>query len=76
MVIVQPSLLVGMLKQEVAAIGRIYLLCRHLDADGRGWLSIAALREQLTAKESPLRVCGWRRLRQIHQYHLTPRFAL
>lgn len=66
-IIVQPSLLAGMLKGEVVSIGRVYLLCRHIDQDGRGWLAIDELREKLTGKESPLRVCGWRRLRQILQ---------
>lgn len=66
-VIVQPSLLAGILKDEAVAVGRIYLLCRHLDTDGRGWLSIADLRAHLTDKQSPLHVCGWRRLRQILQ---------
>ncbi len=66
-IVVQPSLLVGMLKQELVAIGRIYLLCRHLDSDGRGWLAIPELRAQLTGKGALLRVCGWRRLRQILQ---------
>jgi hypothetical protein len=65
--IVQPSLLAAMLKAEVVAIGRVYLLCRHLDADGRGWLNVADLRKRLTDRASTLNVCGWRRLRQIIQ---------
>ncbi len=64
---VQPSLLVAFLKNEVAAIGRIWLLCRHLDQSGRGWLNVDELRTQLTTKNSPYYVCGWRRLRQIMQ---------
>ncbi len=66
-VVVRPSLLAAMLKGEVVSIGRIYLLCRHIDQAGRGWLVIDDLRDQLTRKDSPLRVCGWRRLRQILQ---------
>lgn len=31
-----PSILNALLKQEQAAAGRVWLLCRHLDADGRG----------------------------------------
>lgn len=60
-----PSLLIGMLHNEVVAAGRIWLLCRHLDQQGRGWLEIKTLREQLASKGAPLRIGGWRRLRQI-----------
>jgi hypothetical protein len=66
-VIVHPSLLVALLKHEVVAIGRIWLLARSLDKQGRGWLTVDELRLQLTAQSSPLRICGWRRLRQILQ---------
>ncbi len=62
---IYPDLLLGMLREEQVAIGRIWLLCRHLDSDGRGWLDLAFLRDQLTGKSSPLRVVGKRRLRQI-----------
>ncbi len=62
---VHPSLLVACLKHEMAAIGRIWLLARFLDEQGRGWLTIDELRQQLTDKSSPLRVVGWRRLRQV-----------
>ncbi len=64
---VQPTLLVAMLREELAAIGRIWLLCRHLDSQGRGWIAVEKLRATLTAKFSALRVCGWRRLRQLLQ---------
>ena len=57
-----------MLKQDQAAAGRVYLLLRHLDKNGRGWLPVDEIRERLTRKESPLKVMGWRRLRQLfHQ---------
>lgn len=62
---VYPSILTAMLKQHLEAAGRIYLLLYHLDPQGRGWLSIDHIRNKLTAKSSPLHVCGWRRLRQI-----------
>ena len=64
---VHPTLLTTILKNEQVTPGRIWLLCRHLDQVGRGWLSIDELRKQLTGKDSKLRVCGWRRLRQILQ---------
>lgn len=44
---------------------RVYWLAYHLEPDKRGKLSIAALREALTAKGSELRAFGWRRLRQV-----------
>jgi hypothetical protein len=67
-VAVYPSLLLAMLKQNQEAAGRVYLLLRHLDSTGRGWLPIEEIRAQLTRKESPLKVMGWRRLRQLlHQ---------
>jgi hypothetical protein len=62
---VQPTLLAAMLRAERVAIGRIWLLCRHLDQQGRGWLTIDQLRAELSEKSAPLRVCGWRRLRQL-----------
>ena len=67
-VAVYPSLLLAMLKQDQAAAGRVYLLLRYLDTSGRGWLYVDEIRERLTRKDSPLKVMGWRRLRQIfHQ---------
>lgn len=63
-----PSMLTAILKHELAAAGRIYLLARHLDQQGRGCLLVEDVRQALTKKGSALRVCGWRRLRQIfHQ---------
>ena len=41
------------------------MLCRYLDQSGRGWLTSEQLREALTAKKADLKICGWRRLRQI-----------
>jgi hypothetical protein len=57
-----------MLKKNQEAAGRVYLLLRYLDKSGRGWLPIEEIRQQLTRKGSPLKVIGWRRLRQLlHQ---------
>lgn len=55
----------GMLRQSLAAPGRIWLLLRHLDASGQGWLSIEDVRAHLCGKDSALRVCGWRQLRNL-----------
>ena len=62
---VYPSILTTVLKEHLAAAGRVYLLLYHLDPQGRGWLSVDYARHQLTDNSSPLRVCGWRRLRQL-----------
>jgi len=56
-----------MLGQELATAGRIWLLLRTIDKEGRGWLQLEQVREQLTTTKSPLRVCGWRQLRNLLQ---------
>lgn len=67
-VVVHPTLLLAILKQNLEAPGRVWLLLRAIDSQGRGWLRVEDVRYQLTAKDSPWRVCGWRRLRQLlHQ---------
>ena len=60
-----PDIAAGMFQQELTAAGRVWLLLRHLDGDGRGWLDMVAVRAQLTGTESPWRVCGWRQLRNL-----------
>jgi len=64
-VVVHPTMLLAMLKQNLEAPGRVYFLLRSLDTDGRGWLEIDSIRRLLTQKDSPWRICGWRRLRQL-----------
>jgi hypothetical protein len=54
-----------MLRQEMAAPGRIWLLLRHLDEAGRGWLGLNAVRQKLTDPDSETRVCGRRQLRNL-----------
>ncbi len=60
-----PSLGTAALASQETAGLRLWLVCRHLDGAGRGWLEIAHLRQQVTGKDAPLKLCGWRRLRQI-----------
>jgi hypothetical protein len=60
-----PDIALGMLRQEMAAAGRIWLLLGYIDNVGRGWLTFEAVKEQLTGKKSGLRVCGWRQLRNL-----------
>lgn len=63
-----PDIALAMLREEVAAAGRIWWLLRYLDRDGRGMLRIDMMKKQLTVPNSRLRVCGWRQLRNLlHQ---------
>lgn len=67
-VVVHPTLLLSMLKENLEASGRVWLLLRAIDRQGRGWLHVEDIRRKLTAKDSNWRICGWRRLRQLlHQ---------
>lgn len=60
-----PDLALAMLRQGQVAAGRIWLLLKYLDKDGRGWIRIDEARKQLTNKKSGLYVCGWRQLRNL-----------
>lgn len=60
-----PDIALGMLHKELAAAGRIWLLLQHIDNVGRGWLTFETTREKLSRKESDLRVCGQRQLRNL-----------
>jgi hypothetical protein len=60
-----PDLALGMLRKELASPGRIWLLLKHIDRNGRGWLSLDIIQRELSDKQSPLRVCGWRQLRNL-----------
>lgn len=60
-----PDIALGMLRTESEAAGRIWLLLRHLDQSGRGWVAVSEARTRLTKKQSAIRVCGWRQLRNL-----------
>ena len=62
---IYPAIALGILRAERAAAGRLWLLLRHLDVTGRGMVTVAEARAALTTKDSPLRLCGRRRLRQL-----------
>jgi len=62
---VHPTILLAILKQHLEALGRVWLLLRAIDRDGRGWLDVEDTRRHLTEKGSPYHICGWRRLRQL-----------
>ncbi len=60
-----PDLALGMLGQKAVAAGRIWLLLQHIDRSGRGWLTLATAREQLTKENTALHICGRRQLRNL-----------
>ena len=47
-----PSIGLAALKTEQTSIYRVWLLCRYLDAQGRGWLDIQEVRQQVTETDS------------------------
>ncbi len=63
-----PDIGLGMLRQELAAAGRLWLMFRYLDQEGRGVLSLDWVRQTLTGKSALWRLCGKRQLRNLlHQ---------
>jgi hypothetical protein len=60
-----PDIGLGMLRRELTAPGRLWLMCHHLDPEGRGVLRVDILREQLTQKTSANYLCGKRQLRNL-----------
>lgn len=60
-----PDIGLGMLRQELAAPGRLWLMLRFLDREGRGLLRIDIITNQLTKKSSTLHLCGKRQLRNL-----------
>ena len=62
---VYPDMALAILREEAAAPARVWYLLRHLDEAGSGWIEETAVRTQLTGKESPLRLCGPRQLRNL-----------
>lgn len=62
---VYPSVAQGILREGHAAAGRVWLLLRHLDKNGRGWLTESEAQKHLTTKGSPTRLFGKRQWRNI-----------
>ncbi len=60
-----PDIGLGMLRQEMTAPGRLWMMLRYLDGNGRGTVRIDILVETLTSKTSSLRICGNRQLRNL-----------
>jgi len=62
---VHPTIAMAILRQHLEAPARVYFLLRAIDSAGRGWLPTEHVRQYLTQKDSPVKICGWRRLRQL-----------
>lgn len=62
-----PDVGIAALNEKCVPQYQLWLACRLLDTDGRGWLSTQNVQQQLTAKDAPLRLFGKRRLRQVLQ---------
>jgi hypothetical protein len=60
-----PDLNLAALKAGEAALYRIWLLARHCDTTGQGWLATAVFKQALTGPHSAGRVCSRQRLNQI-----------
>jgi hypothetical protein len=60
-----PDIALAFLRHKLAAVARIWLLLKHLDLRGCGWVAEKWGRAQLSGKTSELRVCGLRQLRKL-----------
>jgi len=60
-----PTIGLGMLRAEMTAPGRLWLMLHYLDREGRGVLRIANTSKLLTSNSSTLRLCGKRQLRNL-----------
>lgn len=62
-----PDIGLGMLREELTAPGRLWLMLRYLDSEGCGFIRIDIIKRKLTKKNSKLRLCGKRQLRNLLQ---------
>jgi hypothetical protein len=60
-----PDLNLAAVKAGEAALYRVWLLARHYDAAGQGWVATAVFKRALTGPKSAWRVCSRQRLNQI-----------
>jgi hypothetical protein len=60
-----PDIGLGMLRQEMEAAGRLWLMLHHLDPQGSGVIRVDLLLAHLTNKSSDLYLCGRRQLRNL-----------
>jgi hypothetical protein len=62
---IAPSLGLAILRHKKAASARLWLLLRAADIHGQGMVPLNRARKAYTEKESSLRFCGWRQLRNL-----------
>ncbi len=60
-----PDLGLAMLRKQLTAPGRLWLLLRSMDTKGQGWFWQQDVQQQLTQKDAPLYLCGQRQLRNL-----------
>ena len=60
-----PSLALALLRQQQVAAGRLWLLLRALDGEGRGWLARSDIEAAFADPDSPTHFCTPRYLRQL-----------
>jgi hypothetical protein len=62
---IYPSLALALLRGQQVAAGRLWLLLRLLDSEGRGWLDRADIEAAFADPDSPTHFCTARYLRQL-----------
>jgi hypothetical protein len=60
-----PDIALAFLRHKLAAVARIWLLLKHLDSMGTGWVTEIKSRARLSGKASQTKVCGLRQLRKL-----------
>jgi len=60
-----PDIALALLRTERVADGRLWLLLRALDENGRGYWTRQAAYKKLTSDDAPYRFCGERQLRKL-----------
>ncbi len=60
-----PDIALAMLRGKQAAAGRLWLLLRHLDRSGGGWVTVEQATGELTTDGAALRICGRRQLSNL-----------
>lgn len=60
-----PDIGLGMLRREMTAPGRLWLMLRAIDKEGQGSILIERAKELLVKEASPLRLCGQRQWRNL-----------
>ncbi|MEZ4591894.1 MAG: hypothetical protein R3D55_12255 [Chloroflexota bacterium] len=62
---VYPDVALGLLRRELVAAGRLWLLLRAVDVTSSGWVEENRARQLFTSKRGDLRFCGVRQLRNL-----------